>query len=83
LTVKELYENNTILKLSPPHVHFVKKKIAQHAIIANDTNIYFEQMVANKPKFLQKKNYIHRFHCDDFIIFVRLGPARIYRNEIR
>ena len=59
------------------------KKSTQPAIIASDTNIHFEQMAANIPKFLQIKNFIHRFHCDEFIMFVRLGHNRIYRGEVK
>jgi len=40
-------------------------------------------MAANIPNLSQIKNYIHRFHCDKFIMFVRLGHVRIYRDEVR
>jgi hypothetical protein len=60
-----------------------EKIVAQHEIIANDTNIHFDQIVANIPKFVQINNYVDRFHCEEFIMFVRLGHARIYRAEVR
>jgi hypothetical protein len=40
-------------------------------------------MDAKIPKFLQIKIYIHRLYYDEFIMFVRLGLDRIWREEVR
>jgi predicted SprT family Zn-dependent metalloprotease len=89
LTLKELHENNTIVKLSPPpsaalhvYVHLVKRKSHNMQIIANVTNIPFEQMAANIRNFLRIKIYIYRCHCDEYIMFVRMGHDRICREDV-
>ena len=51
-------------------------------IIANVTNMLFEQMAANIRNFLRIKIYIHRCHCDEYIMFVRMGHDRICREEV-